>query len=193
MVAVAAVKAPTGKESWFMSAPSFRTGKIDDVVMRFLDKQIDERGWLCELYRLDELPAMYYPAMGYMSLTQPGVLRGPHEHRRQTDHFCFLGPARFRMYMWDNRPDSPTYGVFQEERIAPNHPVCVIVPPGVVHGYQNADDVPGLLLNFPDQLYRGAGKLQPVDEIRHEDDPFSPFKMELKPRSGKRRRRDKVV
>ena len=171
-----------------MSAPAFRSGIIEDVVVGFLDKHVDERGWLCELFRLDELPGMMFPAMGYMSLTQPGVLRGPHEHCRQTDYFCFLGPARFQMYMWDNRPKSTTYGVFHELRIAPNRPVCVTVPPGVVHGYQNIDNVPGLLLNFPDQLYRGPGKLQPVDEIRHEDDPFSPFKMDIKSARGKRRR-----
>ena len=162
-----------------MTASTFQHGVIDDVQVRFLVKHEDERGWLCELFRLDERPGTCIPAMGYMSLTQPGVLRGPHEHRRQTDYFCFMGPARFQMYLWDNRPESPTYGVFQEETIEPVRPVCVVIPPGVVHGYQNVDDVPGLLLNFPDQLYRGPCKQEPVDEIRHEEDPFSPFKMDL--------------
>jgi dTDP-4-dehydrorhamnose 3,5-epimerase len=176
-----------------MPAPTFRPGVIDGVQVRRLDKHHDERGWLCELFRLDELPDLYCPAMGYVSLTQPGVLRGPHEHRRQTDYFCFLGPARFQMYMWDNRPESPTFGISQEESIDARRPVCVVVPPGVVHGYQNTDDVPGLLLNFPDQLYRGPGKTQAVDEVRHEEDPFSPFKMDLKLRRAGRRRRNRQV
>ena len=55
----------------------------------------------------------------------------------------------------------------------------MIIPPGVVHAYQNVDDMPGLLLNFPNQLYRGPQRQEPVDEIRHEEDPFSPFKVDF--------------
>ena len=90
-----------------MSPSTFRPGIIKDVLVRPVEKHSDARGWLCELFRLDQLPESLHPAMGYLSLTEPGVMRGPHEHRRQTDHFCFLGPASFEAYMWDNRPDSP--------------------------------------------------------------------------------------
>ena len=115
-----------------MTAPTFRPGIIDDVQVRTLPAHADERGWLCELFRRDELAEVLQPAMGYLSLTRPGVQRGPHEHRRQTDYFCFLGPARFHLYLWDNRPSSPTYGVFQEEATDPDRVVCVIVPPSAI-------------------------------------------------------------
>jgi hypothetical protein len=32
-------------------------------------------------------------------------------------------------------------------------------------------------LDFPDRLFMGVGKAEPVDEIRHEDDPDSRFKL----------------
>jgi hypothetical protein len=31
---------------------------------------------------------------------------------------------------------------------------------------------------MPDRLFMGEGKAEPVDEIRHEDDPSSPFQIE---------------
>jgi dTDP-4-dehydrorhamnose 3,5-epimerase len=56
--------------------------------------------------------------------------------------------------------------------------MLLIVPPGVVHAYQNVGGVPGLVFNCPNRLYKGAGRQEPVDEIRHEEDPDSPFKLD---------------
>jgi len=38
--------------------------------------------------------------------------------------------------------------------------------------------VDGLVINLPNRLYRGEGKQNGVDEIRHEDTPDSPFGFE---------------
>jgi dTDP-4-dehydrorhamnose 3,5-epimerase len=35
-----------------------------------------------------------------------------------------------------------------------------------------------MVLNFPNRLYAGEGKKEPVDEIRHEVDPASIFRTE---------------
>jgi len=45
----------------------------------------------------------------------------------------------------------------------------------VVHAYKNVGSVEGLVFNAPDRLYAGEGRSGPVDEIRHENDPASPF------------------
>lgn len=48
-------------------------------------------------------------------------------------------------------------------------PLSLIVPPGVVHAYRNLSRTEqGLVLNYPDRLYAGTGRRDPVDEIRHE-------------------------
>ena len=93
-----------------MTNGEFKTGKIHDVVVRPLNKYIDERGWLAELFREDEIEAAVMPVMAYISMTQPGIARGPHEHADQTDYFSFIGPSNFKVYLWDTRPDSPTRG-----------------------------------------------------------------------------------
>src|SRR5262245_61453731 len=127
-----------------MRDTTFRRGTIADVLIRPIQKWTDERGWLSELFRADEMPEKLNPAMGYISMTEPGVLRGPHEHRRQTDYFCFLGPSHFRIYLWDNRPDAPTFETYQEETVGSRRPTCVVIPPGVVHAYRNVGRTSGL-------------------------------------------------
>lgn len=153
-------------------------GRIHDVVVKPLSKFLDERGWLAELYRHDELPEGIVPVMAYISMTRPGVARGPHEHLHQADYFCFMGPGNFKVYFWDARKASPTYGVKQFLFCGADSPMTVIVPPGVVHAYKNISSTDGIVFNAPDKLYAGEGKKEPVDEIRHEDAANSPFTLE---------------
>ncbi len=148
---------------------------MDGVVIRELKRFGDTRGWLTELFRHDELPDDFRPVMSYLSVTHPGVARGPHEHVDQTDGFAFIDGS-YELYLWENRP-----GKTAEPMVVPvgsENPVLVIVPPGVVHAYKNVGDKDAFVLNFPNQLYAGQGKKEPVDEIRHESDPSSRFKID---------------
>jgi dTDP-4-dehydrorhamnose 3,5-epimerase len=160
----------------------FKKGPIEGVVVTPFRKFIDERGWLAEIFRHDELPAWFRPEMAYVSLTNPGVLRGPHEHEDQADLFCWFGPGDFKVTLWDNRKDQPTFGNRMELVMGGNHPGSVLVPKGVVHCYRCISHEPGLVVNCPDRLFMGQGKQHPIDEIRHEDDPTSPFVLDEKAR-----------
>ena len=84
------------------------TVEIKDVIVKSLRKHTDDRGWLFELYREDELPETVHPVMAYISQTLPGIVRGPHEHNDQTDYFAFIGPSDFELTLWDARAESPT-------------------------------------------------------------------------------------
>lgn len=158
-----------------MYGNTFKKGSIRDVTIRPLAKFIDERGWLAELFREDETDPEAMPVMAYISMTQPGIARGPHEHVDQTDFFCFIGPSNFKIYLWDTRKDSPTSGIRQVVFAGIDTPRMVIVPPGVVHAYRNIGTENGIVFNAPNRLYAGTGKKSPVDEIRHEDIAGSPF------------------
>ena len=156
----------------------FYLGPIDGVIWKPLRKYHDQRGWLCELFRDDEVPAEFRPVMGYISLSEPGIVRGPHEHVEQADFFCFLGPGNFKVYLWDNRARSRTYRAHQTEIVGADKPMALIIPPGVVHAYKNVSSEPGVVFNCPNRLFRGPGRKGPVDEIRHEDNRDSPFRLE---------------
>ena len=149
---------------------NFKKGKIKGVIIVKLNKFSDERGFLVETLRIDNLPDDLHPLMSYVSYTKPGVARGPHEHNKQTDIFCFMGPGNFRVKLWDNRKESDNYGNCLEVIGGKDNPIRVVIPPGVVHGYKNiSKEVDGMVLNYPDKLYRGWDKKEEVDEIRHED------------------------
>jgi len=147
----------------------FKKGDIEGVIIKQLTKYTDERGYLIETFREDTLPDRLKPAMSYVSFTKPGIARGPHEHRKQTDIFCFIGPGNFEIKLWDNRKESSTFGKFIEITGGKDNLITIVVPPGVVHSYRNISKENGMVLNFPDQLYKGWGKKEEVDEIRHED------------------------
>jgi dTDP-4-dehydrorhamnose 3,5-epimerase len=156
----------------------FRNGSIHDVTVKPLTKFIDERGWLSELFRKDETDQETMPVMAYISMTKPGIARGPHEHVEQTDVFCFIGPSNFKIYLWDARKGSPTSGVRQVVFAGADSPRMLIVPPGVIHAYRNIGSENGIVFNAPNRLYAGEGKSSPVDEIRHEDMPGSLFHLD---------------
>jgi dTDP-4-dehydrorhamnose 3,5-epimerase len=145
---------------------------VDGLEVRELSISEDSRGWLGEIIREDE--ATFKPLMTYLSMTKPGVVRGPHEHKEQTDFFCLIG--RFRLYFWDNRKTSTSYK--QKETMDTSEiPVIAVVPPGIVHAYKNIGTNNGYVINLPDKLYKGWGKTEQVDEIRYENDPDNPYRV----------------
>lgn len=119
-----------------------------------------------EVFRDDELPEGFKPSMGYLSVTHPGIARGPHEHVHQTDLFIFLN-GRYELHLWENRPGHEE--CYEVHECGEEGPTFVTVPPGVVHAYRNVGAEDAFVLNFPDKLYAGWGKKEPVDEIRHEE------------------------
>ncbi|MDD5031978.1 MAG: dTDP-4-dehydrorhamnose 3,5-epimerase family protein [Patescibacteria group bacterium] len=148
---------------------------IEGVIIKKLKKYDDDRGWLTEIFRQDE--DGFSPVMSYVSLTKPGVARGPHEHVKQTDRFIFVGPGEFLLYLWDRRENSKTKGESMEIKVGASDPSLVIVPPGVVHGYKCVSAEGGMSINLPDKLYKGEGKNEEVDEIRWEGREDSPYKI----------------
>ena len=149
-----------------MQTPTRVESEIEGVLVRALNQYTDARGWLMELFRSDETSAEHFPAMGYISVTHPGVARGPHEHRDQTDTFCFVS-GDYELTIWENREGRNRRREIY--RFGEGQPALVIIPPGVVHAYRNMGETDAFVLNFPNRLYAGEGRRDAVDEIRHEE------------------------
>ncbi len=148
---------------------------MEGVIIKKLDRYDDDRGWLVEIFRNDEFS--FVPAMSYVSLTKPGVVRGPHEHKQQSDCFVFVGPGTFELHLWDRRSGSATEGDHEIISVVNQNQTIFIVRNGVVHGYKCTSDTPAYSINLPDTLYKGVGKQEEIDEIRWEIDPASPYKI----------------
>ena len=136
----------------------------------------DGRGSLHELYRTDEIPSEFKPVMACCSWSHPGVTRGPHQHVQQDDYFTFAGPSDFCVYLWDDRLGSARAAEGWFVQTGARAPARVYVPRGVVHAYRNIGTVPGLVVTVTSLLFKGEGRTDPVDEIRHELNPDSPYR-----------------
>jgi len=151
------------------SIMNFKKGNIEGVIIKKLTKYSDERGYLIETIRKDNLPDRLKISMSYVSFTKPGVYRGPHEHVKQADVFCFIGPGIFKIKLWDNRKKCKTFGHYMEISGGRENLIIIVIPPGIVHGYKNISKELGMVINYPDKLFKGWNKEDEVDEIRHED------------------------
>jgi dTDP-4-dehydrorhamnose 3,5-epimerase len=150
---------------------------IFGVIIKPIKKNFDDRGWLAEFFRNDEVD--FVPAMSYFSYSKFGAVRGPHEHTYQSDYFVFVGPGDFELHLWDRRDNSETKDEFMKIVVGDSNPCFAIIPPGVVHGYKSVSEGGAFSINLPDKLYKGVNKQdQEVDEIRWEKDENSPYKIQ---------------
>lgn len=142
---------------------------IDGCKLIPIETHSDRRGWLAEIFRASELEKQLIPAMGYISATSQGMSRGPHEHKDQTDLFCFAGPGDLLLILWDRREGSKTNGCRIVKNVGEKNKCVVIIPPGVVHAYVNIGGGNAYVIDLPNRLYGGKTRKEKVDEIRHED------------------------
>ena len=124
---------------------------IEDVKVRPLRFIPDERGYLLEILRSDWVEFDKFGQV-YMTAAYPGVVKGWHYHKLQTDHFvCIHGMAKVVLY--DRREGSPTQGEVNEFFIGEQNPCLIRIPPNVVHGFKGVGQDVALIVNVPTELY----------------------------------------
>ena len=124
---------------------------INGVKVRNLRFIPDERGYLMEMLRSDWEE---YDKFGqvYITAVYPGVVKGWHYHKIQTDHFiCIHGMAKVVLY--DGREGSPTHGEVNEFFMGDQNPMLLKIPPGVMHGFKGIGQEMTLIVNVPTELY----------------------------------------
>ena len=124
---------------------------IEGVKVRKLRHIPDERGYLMEMLRSDWEE---YDKFGqvYITAVYPGVVKGWHYHKIQTDHFiCVHGMAKVVLY--DGREGSPTHGEVNEFFMGQQNPMLLKIPPGVMHGFKGISQEMALIVNVPTELY----------------------------------------
>ncbi|HEX7393168.1 MAG TPA: dTDP-4-dehydrorhamnose 3,5-epimerase family protein [Thermoplasmata archaeon] len=127
-------------------------GTIEGVVVKPLRRIVDDRGWLMEIFRSD-WPEFQKFGQTYLTTCKPGVVKGWHFHKLQSDHFVPVkGNALVALY--DAREDSKTKGVLQEVEVySGQEPKFIKIPPVVYHGFTPLDDNEIWVVNTPTELY----------------------------------------
>ena len=124
---------------------------IDGVITKDLIFHCDERGRLAEIFRRDD-PFFKQFGQVYLTTTYPGVIKGWHLHKKQTDHVaCIKGMLKVVLY--DNRPKSKTKGQINEFFVGENNFQLITIPKGVYHGWKCIADEESWVINVPDQPY----------------------------------------
>ena len=124
---------------------------IDGVKIKRLKVIPDERGLLMEMMRDDD---EFFQKFGqvYLTVAYPGVVKGWHYHKRQTDHVaCIKG--NMKVVLYDGREDSPTKGLVNEFFIGELNPMMVVIPNFVLHGMKGIGVEPAFLINIPTEHY----------------------------------------
>ena len=123
----------------------------DGVHVKQLKLIPDERGFLYEMLRTDD-PFFQQFGQCYLTAVYPGVVKGWHWHKLQTDHFvCVSGMAKVVLY--DRREDSPTHGEVNEFFMGERNLILLVIPNGVLHGMKGTGTETAMIINLPTHPY----------------------------------------
>lgn len=124
---------------------------IQGVATKKLKVIPDERGRLMEILRADDELFTKFGQV-YITTAYPGVVKGWHYHKKQTDHFAVV-KGMIKLVLYDHRDDSPTKGEINEFFLGEHHPMLVKIPPLVLHGFKCISEEEAFCINIPTELY----------------------------------------
>ena len=141
---------------------------IDGVRVQPVPLRTDDRGYFLEVVRAGQGLVAAYPLESTQisaAYNYPGTVKAFHYHLRQTD--CFTPVmGMLQIVLVDLRRGSKTFGSRNTIYAGVLHPLQVLIPPGVAHGYKVIGAEPSLLVYATDRFY------DPQDEGRIPyDDP----------------------
>jgi dTDP-4-dehydrorhamnose 3,5-epimerase len=124
---------------------------IEGVVIKKLRVIPDDRGFVMEILRCDDEMFRKFGQV-YLSVAYPGVVKGWHYHKVQTDNFAVV-KGMLKVVLYDQREDSKTHGVVNEFFMGEKNPILLVIPPMVVHGVKAVGEGAGYLVNCPTMPY----------------------------------------
>jgi len=126
--------------------------RISGVVIDQRPIQEDERGELQEIYNpawgLHPDPLAY----AYMAGIRPRQVKGWVMHKLQDDRL-FVMSGVFRIALFDNRPESPTFKMLNVFVMSDHKRGLLIIPRGVYHALKNIGNNDAYFINLPTRPY----------------------------------------
>lgn len=124
---------------------------IDGVIIKKLRVIPDERGRLMEILRADD-EAFEKFGQVYMTTAYPGVVKGWHYHKKQSDNMAVV-KGMMKIVLYDGRKQSPTFGEINEIFAGIYNPVLVHIPPFVYHGFKCISEEEAVVVNTTTEVY----------------------------------------
>ena len=148
---------------------------IDGVKITPLKQIPDERGKIMHMLRVD---AEHFVSFGeiYFSCVYPGAIKGWHIHKEMILNYA-VPHGHIKFVLYDDRPESPTYGELQELFLGPDNYCLVTVPPMVWNGFKGIGDEMAIVANCS-SIPHTANEIDRKDPF----DPSIPYDWSLKHR-----------
>ncbi|MCX5749151.1 MAG: dTDP-4-dehydrorhamnose 3,5-epimerase family protein [Candidatus Saganbacteria bacterium] len=124
---------------------------IEGVETKKLKVIPDERGRLMEMLRSDE-PIFQKFGQVYMTTAYPGVVKGWHYHKKQSDNMVVVS-GTMKIVLFDSRSDSKTKGEVNEFFLGDHNPCLLRIPPYVYHGFKCVSEKEAMVINIPTEMY----------------------------------------
>ncbi|HUU50127.1 MAG TPA: dTDP-4-dehydrorhamnose 3,5-epimerase family protein [Nitrospinota bacterium] len=124
---------------------------IEGVKIKKLKVMPDTRGRLMEILRADDDLFVKFGQV-YMTAAYPGVVKGWHYHKKQTDNFAVV-KGMMKVVLYDNRKGSSTYGEVNEFFMGDYNPLLISVPKEVIHGFKCISETEAIVINCPSEVY----------------------------------------
>ncbi len=124
---------------------------IEGVTIKKLRVIPDERGRLMEILRRDDEAFQGFGQV-YMTTAYPGVVKGWHYHKKQSDSMAVV-KGTMKIVLYDGREGSPTYREVNEFFVGEHNPILVHIPPYVYHGFKCVSPEEAIVVNTPTEVY----------------------------------------
>jgi len=124
---------------------------IEGVKQKKLKVIPDERGRLMEMLRSDDDIFLKFGQV-YMTTAYPGVVKGWHYHKVQTDNFIVV-KGMMKIVLYDGRKESKTFGEVNEFFLGEHNTTLLQIPNFVLHGFKCISDTEAICINLPTETY----------------------------------------
>jgi len=104
---------------------------MKDIRIKELDKKSDERGWLIEAFRANDMEVPAEFGQIHVSVAYPGKVRGNHYHKRKLEWFC-VPTGHAKLVLKDLAS-----GEEKEILMGEDHLLTVKITPNVIHAIKN--------------------------------------------------------
>lgn len=125
---------------------------IDGVAVKEVRNVLKGNGAITEVYRADWKLDESGVDQIFLAALEPSGISGWHAHEFATDRL-FAIQGKLEIALYDYREGSPTRGLVNELRVAPERPALVVIPPKVWHAVHNPTSESILFVNAPDRAY----------------------------------------
>ena len=108
--------------------------KIEGIIITAKKVIPDERGSIRHMLKNTDKEFTKFGEV-YFSSAYPGVIKGWHQHTRQTQNYLVI-KGMIKLLLFDCRKNSKSFNILEEHFVGELNNVLVTIPPGVANGYK---------------------------------------------------------